>query len=403
MSTDLSRADGRTADSGRGAPRRSALRGRVGLRAAAPALLGYIAVRAVGVLVLVAWGARRNVGALTRLSELWDALFYQQIAEHWYAGVAPVPGPYGPYEAYAFFPGYPAAIRAVAWATPLSYSQAALAVAWLSSVVAAWGIFAVGTRIYNRKVGVLAAVLWGVLPVAVVESMAYSELMFTAFAVWAVYAAMTRSWIVAGTLSLLAGLCRPTGIAVAAAIGCAALWELVTRRGPDAPAWWRPVLGGLIAPLGFVGHVAWVGWVKGSWDGYFKVQEAWQSKFDFGRSTAHSFIRLLGRVETVWLPQVVVAVVLGVAVLLFGISVIQRQPLVVVLLSAFTLLLALGDAAYFTSRARFLLPAIGLLLPLATALSRVRTRATLLLLLAGAALGSAAYGGFLVFIYPDAP
>ncbi|WP_158071862.1 glycosyltransferase family 39 protein [Kitasatospora sp. CB01950] len=401
MSTDLSRAAGkRTPLRGR---RGQGARWRAGLRRAAPALLAYIAVRAVGVLVLVAWGARRGVDALGRLSELWDALFYQQIAEHWYDGVAPVPGPHGPYEAYAFFPGYPATIRAVSWLTPLTHSQAGLAIAWLSSVVAAWGIFAIADRLYGRRVGVLAAVLWGVLPVAVVESMAYSELMFTAFAVWAVYAAMTRSWVVAGTLSLLAGLCRPTGVAVAAAIGCAALWELITRRGPDAPAWWRPVLGGLIAPLGFVGYISWVGYVKGSWDGYFKVQEAWQSKFDFGHSTMKSFIRLLGRSDTVWLPQVVVAVVLGCAVLLFGISVIQRQPLVLVLFSAFTLVLALGDASYFTSRARFLLPAIGLLMPAAAALARVRTKATLVLLIAGAALGSAAYGGFLVYIYPDAP
>ncbi|WP_033213364.1 glycosyltransferase family 39 protein [Kitasatospora phosalacinea] len=399
MSTDLSRtADGRAADPG--GPARADRWS--GLRRAAPALLGYAAVRAVGVLVLVFW-PRREVGAMTRLSHLWDAPFYQRIAESWYRGVPPVPGPHGAYEAYAFFPGYPAAIRAVSWISPLSYAQAALLVAWACSLVAAWGIFAVADRLYGRRVGVLAAVLWGVLPVAVVESMAYSELMFTAFAVWAVYAAVTRNWIPAGALALCAGLCRPTGIAVAGAVGAAALWDLLSRRGPDAPARWRPLLGALLAPLGFVGYVGWVGYEKGSWDGYFKVQEAWQSTFDFGRSTLKSFAALLGRPDTVWLPQVVVAMVLCCAVLLFGVSVLQRQPLVLLLFSAGILVLALGDAAYFTSRARFLLPAVGLLLPVAAGLARVRTRGTVVLLLSGAALASAAYGGFLVYVYPDAP
>ncbi|MDH6578107.1 hypothetical protein [Kitasatospora sp. MAP5-34] len=368
------------------------------LRAAAPALLGYVAARAVGVLVLVAWGAHRGVSALYRLSSMWDAYWYQEIAVHGYAGSPPVPGPHGPYEVYAFFPAYPMLIRSVHWLLPLGVNYAALTVAWAASLAAAWGVFAVADRLYGRRVGVVTAILWGVTPYAVVESAAYSELLFTAFTAWAVYAAIRRSWVLAGLLALLAGLSRPTGLAVAVAVSGAALWELLCHRGGR-----RAVAGMLLAPLGFVGFVGWVGLQKGRLDGYFRVQAAWQSEFDFGRKTFYSLRDLVARPDTVYLADVAVAVVLVAGVLLLAISLIQRQPPVLLLHSAATLTLALGDAAYFDSRARFLIPAFGLLLPVATGLSRVRSRASLVLILATAVLCSAMYGGYVAFVYPDAP
>lgn len=367
------------------------------LRHAAPALLGYLAVRAAGVLVALAWPG----SGLYRLSTLWDAYWYQDLAEHGYAGSTPVPGPNGPYQAYAFFPLYPMLIRALGL-TQLPVNYAALAIAWAASTVAAWGIFAVADRLYGRRVGVLAAVLWGVIPSAVVESSAYSESLFTAFAAWALYAAVRQRWIWAGALCLLAGLTRPTGIALAAALCGAAGWELLRGRGG-----WRAVLGMVLAPLGFLGFVGWVGLRKGRWDGYFRVQDAWESHFDLGRATFHSFRDLVAEGEPVWFAEVVVAAVLVASVLLFAVSVVQRrhrrQPLVLLLFSAAMLTLALGDAAYFNSRARFLLPAFALLFPLATGLARVRSRASLVLMIAAAALCSAVYGGYLAFVHPDAP
>ncbi len=368
------------------------------LREAAPALLAFTAVRVLGVLLLVVWGSRRGTPGLTRLGTLWDAFWYQGIAVHGYAGTAPVPGPHGLYEPYAFFPAYPALIGAVHTVLPVPVHTAALLVAWTASLAAAWGIFAVGAHLYGHRVGVVAAVLWGVTPYAVVESAAYSEQLFTAFAAWTCYAALTRRWVWAGVLCLAAGLTRPTGIALAGAVCTAALWELVRRRGG-----WHTALGMVIAPLGFLGFLAWVGVVKGRWDGYFRVQDAWQSHFDFGRSTYQSLRDLLTQADQVWLTQVVVAAVLAGSVVLLVVSVLQRQPLVLVLFSAAMLVLALGDAAYFNSRARFLLPAFGLLLPVANGLVRVRSRSSLVLLLASAALLSAAYGGYVVFVYPDAP
>lgn len=364
------------------------------------ALLGHLAVRAAGVLLLAGWAG--PVGAAHRLDGMWDAHWYRQIALHGYAGAPPVPGPYGPYEAYAFFPGYPLLVRAAALLLPVG--AAALAVAWAASLAAAGGIFAVAARLYGDRAGVCAAVLWGVLPYAVVESAAYSEPLFTAFAAWSVHAALRRRWVAAGLLCAAAGLTRPTGAALALAVAVAALLEWA-RPGPGAAGRRDPraLAGAVLAPLGCAGFVAWVGWRKGRWDGYFRVQDAWQSRFDLGRSTLLAFRRLLTAAEPVWLADVVAAGTLLAAVLLLALSALRRQPPVLLLYSAAMLALALGDAAYFTSRARFLLPAFGLLLPLATALARTRGRAVPAVLLGAAALLSAAYGGHVVLVYPDAP
>lgn len=389
------------------------------LRWAAPALLGYLVVRAIGIAVLLDWHVvykqvtvESGRSGLYSLAKLWDAIWYQKIAQHGYAGTPATPGPIAPYQPYAFFPVYPMMVRVFWWVLPLPIYYAALVAAWVSSLAAAWGIFAVADKLYGRRTGVIAAVLWGVTPYAVVESMAYSELPFCALAAWTMYAAITRRWVLAGVLSTLAGLTRPTGAAVAAAVGIGAAWVLLsqwwqerrgTLRAEDRIAWWRLVLGAGIAPLGFVGFIAWVGYVKGSATGYFDVQKAWDSHFDFGKSTWESFHHMVTTQGGVWLPDPMVAATLLVSVVLLVVSILQRQPLVLIVFSAVTLVLALGDAAYFNSRARFLLPAFGLLLPVAAGLARSKTRGLAATVLTSAALCSAVYGGYVVFVYPNSP
>jgi hypothetical protein len=384
---------------------------RSSLRAATPALLGYAAVRALGVLIVVLWTHRHGESGMHRLGSMWDANWYQTVVAHGYAGSKPVPGPHGNYEAYAFFPLYPGVTWLVHAVLTGSVAQAALTVSWVASLVAAWGVFAVADQVYGRRVGTIATVLWGVIPFAIVESIAYSEPLFTVFAVWAMYATLTGRWIWAGLLSSLAGLTRPTAAAVAGAIGIAALatlgGRLWRRRGgvPEGEqvAWWRPLLGAAIAPLGFVGFILWVGWQKHSLTGYFTVQQAWESKFDFGRATLQSFHGIFMDASTFWLTDIVVAFTLVSAVLLLILSAMQRQPLVLWLFSALVLVLAIGDAAYFNSRARFVIPAIGLLLPIATTLGKVRTRGAVTVVLAFAAVWSGLFGGYIAFVYTNSP
>ena len=76
---------------------------------------------------------------------------------------------------------------------------------------------------YDRRVGVALAVLWGVLPHAIVESMVYSEALFTALAAWSLYALLRRQWLAAGALCLLAGATRAAAGVLVAVVMVAAV------------------------------------------------------------------------------------------------------------------------------------------------------------------------------------
>ncbi|GAA5001298.1 hypothetical protein [Kitasatospora paranensis] len=378
------------------------------VRYAAPALLGYAAVRLVGLLML--WTHPGRGSTLTRLGTLWDAVFYLDVAKRGYVDDLGIPGYQNgvPYSSRAFFPVYPGLIRAVDTVLPVSAVHAALLVAWAGALLAAAGIFAIGAHLYGRRAGVVAAVLWGVIPHAVVESYAYTEALFTAAAAWALYAALTRRWVWAGAISTLSCLVRPTGMAVAAAVVVAGAWtalQILRGRGDGATAWWRPLAGAFLAPLGWIGYVGYVGWVRGSLKGYFDVQSAWGSQFDGGVGTVRWLHRLFlgsgGGATTV--DQVVMAGVVVAAVLLFAVSVGQRQPLVLLVFSAMMLVIALGDGSDYAPRARFLVPAFALLLPLAAGLARLRQPAARWLVLLTAALCSGVYGVFLTFVSRFSP
>ncbi|BCL19496.1 mannosyltransferase family protein [Streptomyces tuirus] len=199
------------------------------LRRAAPALAGYVAVRALGLLALFLWSTARDKSAYTLLTARWDALWYVRVAELGYGYEVRLANG-DVHSNLAFFPLLPWLERLVAAVSPLSYADGGFLVALVSSLAAAWGIFAVADRVYGRRAGVCAVLLWAVLPVGIVQSMAYSESLFTALAAWSLYAVLTGRWVTAGTLALFAGLTRPVGLAVVAAVWVTALTAFARER-----------------------------------------------------------------------------------------------------------------------------------------------------------------------------
>ncbi|MFJ3643220.1 glycosyltransferase family 39 protein [Streptomyces sp. NPDC090108] len=203
-------------------------------RRAAPALLGYAAVRALGLLVLAVWSAARGKSAHTLLTARWDSLWYTRVAEGGYGHTVRLPDG-DIHSDLAFFPLLPWLERLLHALTPLSYADAGLTVSLLASLAAAAGIFAVAERVYGARAGVCAVLLWAVLPVGVVQSMAYSESLFTALAAWSLYAVLTGRWVTAGLLAALAGLTRPVGLAVVAAVWVTGVISFVRERSAGGP------------------------------------------------------------------------------------------------------------------------------------------------------------------------
>ncbi|MGW3953888.1 glycosyltransferase family 39 protein [Streptomyces sp. NPDC004752] len=402
------------------------------LRRAGPALLGYAAVRTLGLIVLAVWSAARGESAHTLLTARWDALWYTRVAELGYGYEVRLPNG-DVHSNLAFFPLLPWLERLLHTLSPLSYADAGLVVALLASLAAAWGIFAVADLVYGRRAGVCAVLLWAVLPVGIMQSMAYSESLFTALAAWSLYAVLTGRWVSAGMLAALAGLTRPVGLAVVAAVWAAAIAPFVrgrrtttsdgARNGGCAPAAvsaaharrvrtsagardathapsvalgaslrWR-ALGMLIAPLGAAGYVLWVGHRTGRGPlGYLDVQAGWRNGFDGG----YAFARFIADKFTS-IPSVLagLALIIGVALLLrlYAAGIRQGQPLSLLVYTGVVTALALCASSYFGSKPRLLLPAFPLLLPLARSLARLPTSRSAQVT-AGVAVASAVYGAF---------
>lgn len=277
--------------------------------------------------------------------------------------------------------------------TPLSAPDAGLVVSSVTSLLAAWGIFAVGDLVYGRRVGITLAALWGVLPVGIVQSMAYSESLFTALAAWSVYAVLTRRWVWAGVLAALAGLTRPVGAAVVAAIWITAAVELLPAwRRREALGTNRRVLAGLvIAPLGWLGYVVWVAARTDSLTGYFDVQNGWGNGFDGGLAFAAFIGGFL--VHPPFVAGIALLLGTGALLWLYVCCVRQRQPLPLLVYGGSVLVLALAAKGYFGSKPRLLIPAFPVLIPLAIALARLRPARTALVL-GAVGLASAVYGAW---------
>ncbi|MEU0949152.1 glycosyltransferase family 39 protein [Streptomyces canus] len=427
------------------------------LRRAAPALLGYAAVRALGLLTLTLWSAARDKSAYTLLTARWDALWYTRVAELGYGYEVRLPNG-DVHSNLAFFPLLPWLERLLHATTPLSYADAGFVVALLASLAAAWGVFAVTDQVYGRRAGLCAVLLWAVLPVGIVQSMAYSESLFTALAAWSLYAVLTGRWVTAGLLAGLAGLTRPVGLAVVAAVWVAGIAAFLRDRrdrdpsgsatvakeptasavrapsapragpfvrnrsaagargaqatghapapdltrgpgtdaGPSHTPATHPVrraLGMTLAPLGAGAYVLWVG--HRTRKGLFGYLDV-QAGWRNGFDGGYAFARFVADKFTS-LPSALAGIGLivgvGLVVWLYVVCVRQGQPLPLLVYAGVVTALALCASSYFGSKPRLLMPAFPLLLPLALTLARSGTRRSAAIVTL-IATASALYGAF---------
>lgn len=332
----------------------------------------------------------------------WDGWWYQQIASHGYhPALVPVPGATGLItlegNSAAFFPLYPATMRLVSSCTGLGLYGAGMLVSVVASFAASLGVYAVTARFGGRRAGLAAAGLWAVWPGSGVEWSVYSDSLYVALAVWACHAVMSDRWLTAGVLTFAAGLNRPTAVALIAALTVAALLTLHRRREDHA----RPWTAVLIAPLGLIGYLLWVGNRMGDLGGYFKLQEgAWAHTFDYGKQTLDVFTSIaVGRFDYLFaypFEDTIGALAVLLGVLLIPLLFHLRLPAVLTVYTVLTFALVLGSQQIFGNVSRYLLPAFPLFIPLAVQLRNLRLP-MLFALLGIAAVASGSYAGYVLF------
>lgn len=364
-------------------------------RALAPAAV-HLAVRAVGVAVLAVMAGREGTGVTTAL-RAWDGSWLLTIARDGYAVPADMLDAYGrhtPFTALGFFPGYPAVVAAAGRLTGGDLLAAGLLVSLVSGIVGAYALTRLGELVPggSRRAGLLLVALFAASPMGVVLSMAYTEALFCALAAWALVGVLRRQWLLAGLCTAAAGLVRPTGSSLVAAVGLAALAAVITRRDG-----WRPWVGGAVAATGLLGYLGWVAARTGELDGWFRIQRTgWGWYLDGGGATARYAANVLAGGEQVFDVAVVVAIAATIA--LFVIAVHMRLPWPLLVYAALVLVTVWGTDGLMNSKLRLLLPAFVLLLPVAIGLAK-RRPSTAVAVVVAVTLASAWFGGYALTIW----
>jgi hypothetical protein len=342
------------------------------LSAAAVAVFAGIRLVALGVSAfLLPRGRFHNLHySLWHLIASWDSGRYLTIAAH---GYSYVPGNLRHDVIFAWFPGYPGAIDAIAWIPGVGADRAALTVTVAAGLAAAWGLARLGLALTgDRRISLLVVALWAVAPGSVVWTMLYSEALFCALAVWCLIALVERRWLTAAGLTVVAGTVRSTAIALVAAVAVAALLPVIraVRAREPVGAWWRPAVSVLAAPLGLLGYWAYSAWATHHLAGWFWVESNAHNSFDFGKGIVVAAERAIISGPNV--SDALTLLVIATAVVLTACSLAERIPVFLHVYTLVVVVLALAPGPYYLgSKPRFLLPAMLLGLPLARLLARV--------------------------------
>jgi hypothetical protein len=149
------------------------------------------------------------------------------------------------------------------------------------------------------------------------------------------------------------------GVAVVAAVVCAALLPAAQLGRPGRTRARDPVLGALLAPIGLVAYVGFVGWSERRMFGYLDVANGWGNEIDGGKAKLAWTLDLLG-------GDLLLGVALLLGFALLGAAVAHTAlrglpwPIFVFTLTAVLMTLAMSD--YYGSMPRHLLPVFSLLL-----------------------------------------
>jgi len=342
---------------------------------AASGVLIYAAVRVLTLAVaalLVHYG-RFRAWSLAHLIVSWDSGRFLYIAAH---GYAYVPGYRHPDSILASYPGYPLAIDTIAWVPGIGLKRAGFAVTIAAGLAAAWGLTRLGMALIgDRRLSLIMVAVWSVAPASFVLSMVYSEALFCALAIWSLVALVERRWLVAGVLTIGAGVARgSTGVALVAAVTVAALPTVIAALRARQPAamWWRPAVALLLSPLGVLAYWAYSAVRLRDFGGYISLEKNGHDGFVWGQGVFLAVKdALFARPPAV---EVMTLFVLAAAVVLTICSLTERFPWSMHVYTLTIVVIALGvGPLYLGSKPRFLLPAVLLSVPVARLLAPLPT------------------------------
>lgn len=203
----------------------------------------------------------------------FDGQWYRQIAEQGYRA-QPL---YVQQRNINFFPLYPMLLHAFAPAFG-SAAVAGIAVSLVAGAVAAFFLAALVAADYPLAVAQRTVWYLLVFPSAVVLSAVYSEALFLALGIGALYAGRRRRWGWAALLGVFAALTRSVGGLIILPL----VVQYARASGFRWRAWLRGVVVYAVIPISVAGYLAFSGWLAGDWLIYPKALRAgWEHQFGF--------------------------------------------------------------------------------------------------------------------------
>ncbi|MDP2711721.1 MAG: mannosyltransferase family protein [Solirubrobacteraceae bacterium] len=198
----------------------------------------------------------------------WDSVWFMAIAEGGYGGGA----------REAFFPLYPLLVRIVGAPFGSALVGGALASTALLGVALVL-LHRLVALDHGRAVARNAVLVTALFPMSFFFSAVYSESLFLALSVGAIYAARRERWAWAGALGALAASTRSAGVLLLVPLAMIYLWDvrrprLHDRRPLRADALW---LG--LVPLGLAAYCAFLALAGHDALAPFQAQEVWLRSF----------------------------------------------------------------------------------------------------------------------------
>lgn len=311
------------------------------------------------------WNGEDPVGgpnALAQVLDSWDGHWYLDVVRDGYPhSIMPNVTYFVPDARAAFFPLYPMTVRFLDWIVPGGPVSIALLLNFVLGAVFVYLIGRIARSLFDSRTAERAMILAAFFPGSFVLSWAYSEAVLVTLACVMFVALHKQQWLLAGLIAALGTAARPNGLALAAACGVAALIAIKEDRQ------WRALIAPAIAPLGFIGFMAFLRHHTDEDWAWFRVQrEAWKEGTSFGATaverTLDFFVSPFGSPTSVLTAATVIALALA--------TLLARRHKIPLMYHAYslTVVLLMLAPATVTARPRFLFTAFPLIFPVARAL-----------------------------------
>lgn len=289
----------------------------------------------------------------------WDGAWYVSIAQQGYATV----------QSTSFFPLYPLLIKAVSFVTGPHWATAGLLAANLGSLLAFIGLSALAVQVSQRgddlETARFSLYAFAAYPLAFFLAAAYSDGLFAGLVAFALLFGFRRRWGWTAVFALLAGLCRPTGVALVAPLAWEALQDARARLaaggedrlslGRIAAVVWRAAPALVAAAAPGIGLLAYMGYLWLTF-GHPKIFLAAESQY-WGHVSMFPLRSLLLALRrfyhtpmlSTWQSRTLIDLVPVLGAIAITLYTIRRAPFAFTLYLAGTLYLALASPILFFS------------------------------------------------------